>query len=82
MATNWPLRYTVVDSEAESIAVAGRHGIAFYHIATRKWKTFSNDTAEQLFIVTGGLLWWRDFVICGCSNTRTKGFEVRIWLEI
>ncbi|XP_055330750.1 guanine nucleotide exchange factor subunit RIC1-like [Paramacrobiotus metropolitanus] len=79
LATNCPLRYAVVDADAEAIAVAGRFGLAHYSVSSRKWKTFANDTAEQLFVVTGGLVWWKDFIVCGCYNTKTESDEVRFY---
>lgn len=59
-------QYSAIDVSGTNIAVAGRTGLAMYSMATRKWKLFGNETQEKDFIVTGGILWWDDFVIMGC----------------
>lgn len=34
-------------------------------MVTRKWKLFGNETQEKDFVVTGGLLWWHEYVVTG-----------------
>lgn len=68
------------------MAVAGRTGVALYSFNTRKWKLFGNETQEKDFVVTGGLLWWNEFVIMGeyfrrsliclISSLQTEEFEL------
>ncbi|CAG0893370.1 unnamed protein product [Cyprideis torosa] len=67
-STNWPIRYTALDSEAVFVAVAGRYGFAHYSLTNRKWKLFGSEAQERDFIVTGGMVWWRGFVVLGCYN--------------
>lgn len=50
-----------------------------YSLITRKWKLFGNETQEKDFIVTGGLLWWDDFIIMGCYSLVQKSDEIRIY---
>lgn len=59
------LQYSAIDFLGTSVAVAGRTGVALYSFSTRKWKLFGNETQEKDFVVTGGLLWWNEFVIMG-----------------
>ena len=61
------------------MAVAGRTGLAHYSILQRKWRLFGNETQEKDFIVTGGLLWWRDCIVVGCYNLAALQDEVRIY---
>nr|CAD7448327.1 unnamed protein product [Timema bartmani] len=77
--TNWPIRYTAIDSDGQNIAVAGRTGLAHYSLLTRKWKLFGNETQEKDFVVTGGLLWWRDYVVMGCYSIVENKDEIRIY---
>ncbi|XP_069682235.1 guanine nucleotide exchange factor subunit Rich isoform X2 [Periplaneta americana] len=77
--TNWPIRYTAIDSEGQNLAVAGRTGLAHYSMVTRKWKLFGNETQEKDFVVTGGLLWWRDQVVMGCYSIVENRDEIRIY---
>lgn len=62
-----------------NVAVAGRTGLAMYSMATRKWKLFGNETQEKDFIVTGGILWWDDFVIMGCYSLIQQSDELRLY---
>ena len=59
------LRYTGMDDTGTYLAVAGRTGLAHYSLQTRKWKMFGNESQEKEFVVTGGLLWYQDFLIIG-----------------
>ncbi|XP_067001739.2 guanine nucleotide exchange factor subunit Rich [Anabrus simplex] len=77
--TNWPIRYTAIDSEGQNIAVAGRTGLAHYSMVTRKWKLFGNETQEKDFVVTGGLLWWHDHVVMGCYSIVDNRDEIRVY---
>ena len=61
-------QYTAMDDTSEYLAVAGRTGFAHYSVSTRKWRLFGNETQEKDFIVTGGILWWRENIIMGCYN--------------
>lgn len=56
-------QFSAISNNGANIAVAGRTGVAMYSMITRKWKLFGNETQEKDFIVTGGLLWWDEFVI-------------------
>ncbi|CAK9803891.1 Guanine nucleotide exchange factor subunit Rich [Anthophora plagiata] len=76
---NWPIRYTAIDNEGISIAVAGRTGLAHYSLPSRKWKLFGNETQERDFIVTGGLLWHRGFLIASSYSILDDKDEVRIY---
>lgn len=48
-------------------------------MATRKWKLFGNETQEKDFIVTGGLLWWKDYLIMGCYSILDNEDEIRLY---
>ena len=61
----YSFQYTAMDDNSEHIAVAGRTGFAHYSVALRKWRLFGNETQEKDFIVTGGILWWRDQIVIG-----------------
>ncbi|CAH1163628.1 unnamed protein product [Phaedon cochleariae] len=78
-STNWPIRYSAIDSDGLNIAVAGRTGLAHYSMQSRRWKLFGNETQEKDFIVAGGLLWWRDYVIMGCYSILDNGEELRFY---
>jgi hypothetical protein len=79
IGSSWPIRYTAMDDASEHIAVAGRTGFAHYSVGLRKWRLFGNETQEKDFIVTGGLLWWRDHVVIGCYNLAALYDEIRIY---
>lgn len=78
-ATNWPVRYSAIDQEGQNIAIAGRTGLAHYSMLTRRWKLFGNETQEKDFTVTGGLLWWRDYIILGCYSIVDNCDELRLY---
>ena len=62
-----------------NIAIAGRTGMAHYCMSTRRWKLFGNETQEKDFIVSGGILWWRDYIIVGCYSILDNADEIRFY---
>uniref|UniRef100_A0A6Q2YDY7 Protein RIC1 homolog n=1 Tax=Esox lucius TaxID=8010 RepID=A0A6Q2YDY7_ESOLU len=81
LESNWPIRFAAIDTAGQCIAVAGRRGFAHYSMATRKWKLFGNITQEQNMTVTGGLAWWKDFVVVACYNFIDQLEELRLYLR-
>lgn len=78
-ASNWPIRYSAIDSSGNNIAIAGRTGMALYSLITRKWKLFGNETQEKDFVVSGAILWWNNFVILGSYSLVDHSDEIRIY---
>ncbi|XP_072379724.1 guanine nucleotide exchange factor subunit Rich [Diabrotica undecimpunctata] len=78
-STNWPIRYSAIDAEGLSIAIAGRTGLAHYSVISRRWKLFGNETQEKDFIIAGGLLWWREYMVMGCYSILDNGEELRFY---
>ncbi|KAF6199821.1 hypothetical protein GE061_006119 [Apolygus lucorum] len=78
-ATNWPIRYTAIDEDGDKIAVAGRAGLAHYSLTHHKWKLFGNETQEKDMLVTGGLLWWGDYIIAGSYDIPNQKDELRLY---
>lgn len=78
-STNWPIRYSAIDMNGRHLAVAGRTGLAHYSLVTKKWKLFGNETQEKDFVVTGGLMWYEDFLIMGCFSLLERSDEIRTY---
>ena len=78
-SSNWPIRFTAIDEEGMSIAVAGRTGLAYYSLLSRKWKLFGNEYQERDFVVTGGLLWYRGFLITSSYSIPENEDEIRLY---
>lgn len=72
-------QFSAISNNGSNIAVAGRTGVAIYSPNSRKWKLFGNETQEKDFIVTGGLLWWDDFLLMGCYSLVQQSDELRIY---
>ncbi|XP_056444551.1 guanine nucleotide exchange factor subunit RIC1 [Gadus chalcogrammus] len=81
LESNWPIRFAAIDSAGQCMAVAGRRGFAHYSLYSRKWKLFGNITQEQNMTVTGGLAWWKDFVVVACYNFIDQQEELRLYLR-
>ncbi|XP_049876567.1 guanine nucleotide exchange factor subunit Rich isoform X2 [Pectinophora gossypiella] len=79
IATNWPLRYSAIDEDGVNVCVAGRTGLAHYSCAARRWKLFGNEAQEKDFVVTGGMLWWRDYIVIGCYSILDGHDEIRFY---
>lgn len=48
-------------------------------MTNRKWKLFGNEKQEKDFVVTGGLLWWQEFIIMGCYSLIEHNDEIRLY---
>ena len=79
ISSSWPIRYTAIDSRGSWLAVAGRTGLSHYNVNTGKWSLFGNTTQEKDFIVTGGMLWWNNFLVIGCFNISGNRDELRLY---
>uniref|UniRef100_A0A674N3D7 Protein RIC1 homolog n=1 Tax=Takifugu rubripes TaxID=31033 RepID=A0A674N3D7_TAKRU len=79
LESNWPIRFAAIDAAGQCMAVAGRRGLAHYSLFTRKWKLFGNITQEQNMTVTGGLAWWKDFVMVACYNFIDQQEQLRLY---
>ncbi|KAL4593639.1 RAB6A-GEF complex partner protein 1-like isoform X1, partial [Arapaima gigas] len=79
LESNWPLRFTAVDTSGHQVAVAGRRGFAHYSLVSRKWKLFGNVAQELSMAVTGGLAWWNDHVVVSCYNIPDRREEIRLY---
>lgn len=66
---NWPVRYFAIDTHtSQNLAIAGLNGLAMYNLVQRRWKLFGNENHERDFTVTGGFIWFYDYLLCGCYN--------------
>ena len=61
------------------MAVAGVRGFTHFSFLTRKWKIFGNADQEKDMRVTGGVLWWREFICLACYNSAEKRDELRFY---
>lgn len=76
---NWPIKFTAIDGDGQSIAVAGKKGLAHYSMLSRKWKLFGNEYQEKDFIVTGGLLWYHGYLISSSYSIPENQHEIRLY---
>ncbi|KAI9332692.1 RIC1-domain-containing protein [Obelidium mucronatum] len=79
LASNWPIRYAVMNSTATFVAIAGTRGLAHYNIQANRWKLFGNESQEQSFAVRGGLLWYEDLIVAATQDFAVPGFQIRIF---
>ncbi|CAF0845941.1 unnamed protein product [Didymodactylos carnosus] len=79
---NWPIKFACIDNTGQYLAVAGQHGFAHLSLLTRKWKLFGNAGQERDIRVVGGLLWWHEFIICGCTSTSDSRDEIRLYSRL
>ncbi|XP_033636586.1 RAB6A-GEF complex partner protein 1-like isoform X2 [Asterias rubens] len=82
MASNWPLRYAAVDRSGHCVAIAGRYGLAHCTIFAKRWKLFGNVTQEKDMSVSGGITWWKDFIVMSCYNHYENRHELRLYPRI
>ena len=72
------LQYSAVDRAGQCVAVAGKTGFAHYALFNRKWKLFGNETQERDMVVSGGITWWKDFMVLACYNIPGQRDEVGV----
>ena len=76
------LQHACVDRTGHYIAVAGRYGLAHCAPPWKRWKIFGNITQERDMSVSGGLCWWREFIIAACFNHYESREEVGSSIEL
>ena len=74
---HWPIKFTVVSSDAKYLAVAGRRGLAHHSFLSGRWKTFDDPVAEHDFAIRGGMVWYQHFLIA-CVEAGNK-HQIRIY---
>ncbi|THY27845.1 hypothetical protein D6D00_04668 [Aureobasidium pullulans] len=77
LAYQWPIRLSVVSSDARYLAVAGRRGLAHYSVGSGRWKTFDDTITENSFTVRGGMCWWQHILVAAVESG--SSYEVRIY---
>ncbi|XP_072019324.1 guanine nucleotide exchange factor subunit RIC1-like [Amphiura filiformis] len=82
LSANWPIRYASVDKSGHCVAVAGRYGLAHSALFAKRWKLFGNVTQERDMSVSGGMAWWRDFIVVGCYNHYENREEIRLYPRV
>ncbi|GAA6008268.1 RIC1 family protein [Rhodotorula paludigena] len=68
IASQYPIRYAVISSDARLIAVAGPRGLTHYNALSGRWKLFDSERDELVIRVTGGMAWWSNMLIVGCEE--------------
>lgn len=78
LRANCPIRFTAVDSSGTLIAIAGRSGLTYYSLLTKRWKLFVNENQEKSFEVYSSM-WFHSNVslIASCYNFDESCFEIR-----
>ncbi|GAA5891765.1 hypothetical protein JCM5296_001855 [Sporobolomyces johnsonii] len=66
IATQYPIRYAVISSDARLIAVAGQRGLTHYNALSGRWKLFETEKEEEAIRVVGGMAWWSNVLIVAC----------------
>uniref|UniRef100_H2Y572 Protein RIC1 homolog n=1 Tax=Ciona savignyi TaxID=51511 RepID=H2Y572_CIOSA len=82
LPSNWPIRFAAVDETGCCVAIAGNYGLAHYTIVSRKWKVFGNVMQERDMVVTGGLTWWKDYIVVACYSFSDSQDEIRIYPRV
>ncbi|GAA5849964.1 hypothetical protein JCM9279_002475, partial [Rhodotorula babjevae] len=67
IASQYPLRYAVISSDARLIAVAGRRGLTHYNALSGRWRLFEEERDEEALRVCGGMVWWGSVLVVGCE---------------
>ncbi|GAA5829201.1 hypothetical protein JCM11251_004158 [Rhodosporidiobolus azoricus] len=68
IASQHPIRYSVISPDARLIAVAGQRGLTHYNALSGRWKLFDVENDERSFRVVGGMAWWGSTLIAGCEE--------------
>lgn len=73
------MQYTSLDAAGHYLAISGRFGLAFYSVPDRKWKLFGNEAQERDFVVVGGMLWWRKYLVVAIYDLAKDVDEIRFY---
>lgn len=68
-----------MDPEGLHVAISGRYGLAHYSIADRKWKLFGNEAQERDFVVVGGMMWWKTYLVVAVYDIAQDRDELRFY---
>lgn len=79
IGSNFPIRMSAIDSEGKYLAVAGTRGFTHFSFLTHKWKIFGNADQEKDIKITGGILWWKEFICMSCFNSVDRRDEIRFY---
>ncbi|XP_071952667.1 guanine nucleotide exchange factor subunit RIC1-like [Antedon mediterranea] len=82
LTSNSPLKFAAVDRSGHCVTVAGKNGLAHCALFTKRWKLFGNVSQENDMTVTGGLTWWRDFIVLACFNHYDERDEIRMYPRV
>ncbi|KAL8946640.1 MAG: hypothetical protein Q9222_006988 [Ikaeria aurantiellina] len=74
LANQRPLRSAVISHDGRYVAVAGRRGLAHYSVTSGRWKTFDDSSAENAFVVRGGMCWYQHILIAAAESE--ESYEV------
>ncbi|KAL1306753.1 hypothetical protein AAFC00_005416 [Neodothiora populina] len=77
LASQWPIRLSVVSPDGRYIAVAGRRGLANYSVGSGRWKTFDDPGQEDSFTVRGGMCWWQHILVAAVESGNS--YQVRLY---
>jgi hypothetical protein len=69
---------SAIDPDGKYLAVAGSRGFTHFSFITHKWRMFGNADQEKDIRITGGLLWWKEFICMSCYNSVDQRNEVNI----
>lgn len=70
----WPLRAVAVSADGHYLSIAGQRGLAHYSIGSGRWKTFEDSSAQDEFVVRGGMCWHQHVLIVAVESA--SGYEV------
>ncbi len=79
ISSNFPIKMSSIDPEGKYLAVAGQRGFTHFSFINQKWKIFGNADQEKDIRITGGLLWWKEFICMSCFNFIDQRDEIRFY---
>ncbi|KAL2137088.1 hypothetical protein VTI74DRAFT_9694 [Chaetomium olivicolor] len=77
LLNQWPIKCTTISADGRYVAVAGKRGLAHYSVNSGRWKTFTNEAAENEFQVRGGMCWYQNVLVTAVEANRS--FELRLY---
>jgi len=61
------LQYAALDDSGKHMVAVGSAGFTLYSVTKRKWRMFGNERQEQSITCSGGVAWWKHFVVFPCT---------------